>query len=37
VLLAIVLLFVTATKLVQALIGRRARTIAVGTRLEEAV
>ncbi|MBW3604238.1 MAG: ABC transporter permease [Actinobacteria bacterium] len=35
VLLAIVLLFVTATKLVEYLLGRRARTFAAGTRLEK--
>ncbi len=35
VLLAIVLLFVTATKLVEFLLGRRARSLAVGTRLEK--
>lgn len=34
VLLAIVLLFVTATKLVELLIGRRARALAAGTKLE---
>ena len=35
VLLAIVLLFVTATRLVELLIGRRARALAAGTKLEK--
>jgi simple sugar transport system permease protein len=35
VLLAVVLLFVTATKLVEFLVGRRARAFAAGTRLEK--
>lgn len=35
VLLAIVLLFVTATRLVEMLIGRRARALVAGTKLEQ--
>ncbi|MPZ88553.1 MAG: ABC transporter permease [Nitriliruptorales bacterium] len=35
VLLAIVLLFVTATKLVELILGRRARSLAAGTKLEK--
>jgi general nucleoside transport system permease protein len=35
VLLAVILLFVTATKLVEYIVGKRARTMAAGTRLDE--
>jgi simple sugar transport system permease protein len=34
VLLAVILLFVTATKIVELILGKRARDLAVGTRLE---
>jgi simple sugar transport system permease protein len=37
VLLAIILLFVTATKLVSALVGRRARLAVAGTKLDRGV
>jgi len=35
VLLAVILLFVTATKIVEFVVGKRARTLAAGTRLDE--